>query len=72
MTITQAARIGRRDLRLEGFEHSQDSSGKPGVRPGGNAKSDAFPPDLARVVNAWPELPEAVRAAVLALVRAAD
>jgi hypothetical protein len=28
-------------------------------------------PDLARVIDAWPTLPEAIRAAVLALVTAA-
>jgi hypothetical protein len=28
-------------------------------------------PDLARVVAAWPSLPEPIKAAVLALVRAA-
>jgi hypothetical protein len=27
-----------------------------------------MPPDLARVVEAWPALPEHIRAAVLALV----
>jgi hypothetical protein len=30
-----------------------------------------FPPDLARVVAAWPALPDAIKAAVLALVNAA-
>jgi hypothetical protein len=30
-----------------------------------------LPPDLAAVVEAWPELPEAIRAAILAMVRAA-
>jgi hypothetical protein len=31
-----------------------------------------LPPDLARVVTAWPTLPEAVRAAILAAVEEAE
>jgi hypothetical protein len=31
----------------------------------------ALDPDLARVVNAWPKLPEAIRAAMLAMVASA-
>ncbi len=30
------------------------------------------PPDLARVVDAWERLPEAIKAAILALVQAAE
>ncbi|MDC0934640.1 hypothetical protein OAS39_00025 [Pirellulales bacterium] len=29
-------------------------------------------PDLAAVIDAWPELPEAVRADIVAMVRSAD
>jgi hypothetical protein len=29
-----------------------------------------LPPDLARVVNAWPRLPEAIKACVLAMIQA--
>jgi hypothetical protein len=29
------------------------------------------PPDLTRVIDAWPTLPEAIKAAVLALVQTA-
>jgi hypothetical protein len=32
----------------------------------------AFPPDLAAVVDAWPGLPEPIRAGILALVNAAQ
>jgi hypothetical protein len=31
----------------------------------------SLPPDLAAVVAAWPELPEALRAGIVAMVRAA-
>jgi hypothetical protein len=31
-----------------------------------------LPPDLAAVVAAWPTLPEAIRAGILAMVRAAS
>jgi hypothetical protein len=33
---------------------------------------NAVDPDLARVVEAWPDLPEAIRRAVLALVGSAN
>jgi len=29
-------------------------------------------PDLAAVVDAWPKLPEAIRAGILAMIRAAE
>jgi hypothetical protein len=32
------------------------------------ARETQIDPDLARVVSAWPDLPEAIRRAVLALV----
>jgi hypothetical protein len=30
-----------------------------------------FPPDLAEIVTAWPNLPEALKAGIVAMVRAA-
>ena len=38
------------------------------IRQGSGKDSGACPADLARVVNAWPDLPEPIRAAVVALV----
>ncbi len=34
--------------------------------------SSETPPDLAEVVAAWPELPEAIRAGILAMIRSAS
>jgi hypothetical protein len=31
-----------------------------------------FPPDLAAIVDAWPALPEAIRAGIVAMVKAAS
>jgi hypothetical protein len=38
---------------------------------GGAAKSDAVAPTLQELMDAWPQLPEQVRGAVLVMVRAA-
>jgi len=37
-----------------------------------DAKKADFDPDLAVVVEAWPKLPEAIRAGILAMIRAAE
>ncbi len=39
--------------------------------PGGGAQSGARGDDLARVIDAWPSLPDAVRTGIVAMVRAA-
>jgi hypothetical protein len=36
----------------------------------GQRATPNLPPDLAEVIDAWPELPEPIKAAVLALVKA--
>lgn len=56
-----------------GAEHPEKVPGKPHIRPTGGAESGALAalaldPELARVVAAWPTLPEPIRRAVLALV----
>jgi len=67
-----------------GPEHSQDSGENKGGSEAGGSKSGnnrapngdsaglAMPtdPDLSRVVAAWPNLPVAIRAAMLALIGA--
>ena len=61
----------------QGREHPADSSGKQGFAAQSGAESGAVDAreamqdaDLLTVVQAWPTLPDATRAAVLALVRA--
>jgi hypothetical protein len=71
----------------EGLEQPSDSSGKSADSQTGGAESGAVDapnanmagsttvptdPVLARLVEAWPELPEHIRAAIAALVRAAN
>jgi hypothetical protein len=58
-----------------GIEPPANSPENTTLSPEGGAKSGSaaveirpIDPDLARVVTAWPELPEAIRRAVLALV----
>jgi hypothetical protein len=43
---------------------------KQGMPEGNSADCSALPPDLALVVSAWVQLPEAVRAGILAMVKA--
>lgn len=62
----------------EGLEHPAKSSGNTGFPQRGGAESGAVgarmalsDPDLMAVVNAWRDLPEAVRRQVVAIVTAA-
>jgi hypothetical protein len=43
-----------------------------GLQRTATGQTAALPPDLAAVVNAWPVLPEHIRAAILALVNTAS
>ena len=60
-----------------GLEPPSNSPGNTGIPQAGGAESGALAapkppsdPDLRAVVEAWPELPDAVRVAVVALVKA--
>jgi hypothetical protein len=61
-----------------GVEPTLDSLENPTISAQGGAKSGALAsqqpiidPALAALIDAWPTLPEAIRAGILAIVRAA-
>ncbi len=57
-----------------GFEHPSDSPMNPAFPEQGGAESGVLclsDPDLASVIDAWAFLPDAVKAGILAMVRAA-
>jgi len=57
-----------------GFEQTPENPRETQIVEPGDAQSDARPadPDLARVADAWPDLPPAIRRAVLALIGDGD
>jgi hypothetical protein len=62
-----------------GLEQGAEVSGKAGRQPESGAKSGAlgareapFDAELAAVVEAWPKLPAAIKAGILAIVSAAN
>jgi len=62
----------------EGLEHLSISSDKMPVPESGGAESGALSvperpidPDLQRLIDAWPTLPEAVKVGIVAMVEAA-
>ncbi|MFT5423573.1 MAG: hypothetical protein ACI89L_001353 [Phycisphaerales bacterium] len=59
----------------EGLELPPESSGETAIPKLGGAESGALPPPdprLARLIESWPDLPEAVRAGIAAMVGASD
>jgi hypothetical protein len=68
-----------RQVAGTGRERGPFSSGKPGGSETGGAESGALgareaeaDPELRRVVEAWPALPEGVRADILGLIETTD
>ena len=62
-------------MGLEGPELPLETRGKTAISEQGGAESGALPPHdprLARLVEAWPDLPEAIRAGIAAMVGASD
>ena len=57
-------RLHNNELQIPGFPFGPESGPL-------QDETAHFPPDLSVVVEAWPTLPEAVRAGILAMVRAA-
>jgi hypothetical protein len=51
-----------------GLENPPDSSGKTPISKTTDAESDALPPELAKIIAAWPSLPGAIRRAMLVLI----
>jgi hypothetical protein len=69
----QADRVPSDDCRRTGDGHSSDKHGDKPDDKLDSKPNGPLPPDddaLAGVIEAWPRLPEAVRTAILALVRA--
>ncbi len=42
------------------------------VAPLGHRAASNLPPDLTAVIDAWPDLPEPIRAGIVAMVKAAS
>jgi hypothetical protein len=63
-------------MGIEPNQHPTENSTNPaagGARGGAqNAKTPTIDAALAAVIDAWPALPEAIRAGILAMVRAAS
>lgn len=69
---------GRRRSLLP-FQYTRRESNTPtetlrimGMAEQGGAESGALDPELAEIVSAWEQMPAAIRAGILALVKAAD
>jgi hypothetical protein len=61
-------RIRKYRGRLETCPLSEDSSEKQGLSTPVDTGIDTSDPNLAKVMNAWPTLPEPIRRAMLALI----
>ena len=70
-TGTRTIPSSRQYPNESGSNRTPNASENPSVENAYALNSNANDPDLAAVVDAWPELPEAIRAGILAMVKAA-
>ncbi|MBT6158040.1 MAG: hypothetical protein HOK71_09835 [Planctomycetaceae bacterium] len=62
-------------IQRVGAKNPEDNAhSREGAAPGAAVGAEITPidVDLAAVVDAWPKLPEAIRAGILAMIRAAE
>jgi len=75
-TQRDSAQVFSREDRIRTPRENTGKTGisdQSGVESGAlDAQKDGYSPDLAAVVDAWPKLPEATRAGILAVIRAAE
>jgi hypothetical protein len=64
--------LERPALALSQTPVSEDGGAESGAQDAAQPSNPpSLPPELAEVVKAWPNLPEAIRAGILAMVKAA-
>jgi hypothetical protein len=75
---SEAVGARTRDLRIKSHGQTPENIGKTAVPADAGADAGAvetktthFPPDLQALIDAWPALPDAIRAGIVALVNAA-
>ena len=71
---SKVGQFGREQSNKAGCEHKapQESANGGAAKSASYADdSDSIDPDLAAVIDAWPKLPKAVRAGIVAMVQAA-
>jgi hypothetical protein len=79
LTLSQRARGHFAEADGKGFEPISNSSGNQGDSDESGAESGARgaqiklkDPDLGAIIDAWPTLPEPIKAGILAMVRTAS
>jgi hypothetical protein len=71
--LARLAGVPPRGLETPANSPQNSTNPAPGGAKSGalDAKTPAIDPGLAVIIDAWPKVPEAIRAGILALVRAA-
>jgi hypothetical protein len=67
--LSTVGRLAR--LPPRGVEHLQRTPVNPRISQKGAAKSDALDATVREIIETWPQIPEAIRSAVLVMIRAA-